>query len=157
MDEYVVEGTTGHRDDDDKTQVQRLYCSTIDSVLGEMDPRFRERNSLLASALVALNPESDTFLDVKAVKHVLDLSQWPVIESTKLLNSSSDRKNHHRPSRRIGLYNTSSQSDCFQTRLNIWRLHSNVREFILHSEKRIFGPQTRNATQKKGPVGSVIF
>lgn len=36
MDGYVVEGTTGHRDDD-KTELQRLYYSTIDSVLGEMD------------------------------------------------------------------------------------------------------------------------
>lgn len=35
----------------------------------------------LAHALVALNPESDTFLDVKAVKHVPDLSRLPVPET----------------------------------------------------------------------------
>jgi len=80
MDGYVVEGTTGHRDND-KTELQRLYYSTIDSVLGEMDQRFSECNSQLAKSLAALNPESDTFLDAKAVKHIMDLSGSPVIEA----------------------------------------------------------------------------
>ncbi|KAJ4930565.1 hypothetical protein JOQ06_024874 [Pogonophryne albipinna] len=80
MDGYVVEGTTGHGDDD-KTELQRLYYSMIDSVLGEMDQRFSERNSQLAKSLAALNPESDTFLDAKAVKHIMDLSGSPVIEA----------------------------------------------------------------------------
>ncbi|KAJ4938373.1 hypothetical protein JOQ06_002993 [Pogonophryne albipinna] len=76
MDGYVVEGTKGHRYND-KTELQRLYYSTIDSVLGEMDQRFSERNSQLAKSLAALNPESDPFLDAKAVKHIMDLSGSP--------------------------------------------------------------------------------
>ncbi|KAF3833302.1 hypothetical protein F7725_026967, partial [Dissostichus mawsoni] len=54
---WSLEGTTGHRDND-KTELQRLYYSTIDSVLGEMDQRFSERNSQLAKSLAALNPET---------------------------------------------------------------------------------------------------
>lgn len=45
-----------------------------------MDHRFYKCNSELARALVALNPESDTFLDVEAVKHVMDLSRAPIVE-----------------------------------------------------------------------------
>ncbi len=80
MDEYVVVGTAGQRDDDPRNELWRLYYSTTDSVLGEMDYRFSERNSQLASVLVALNPESTTFLDISAVKHIIDLSWSPVIE-----------------------------------------------------------------------------
>ncbi|KAK0151848.1 hypothetical protein N1851_006772 [Merluccius polli] len=36
----VVVATTGRRDDDEKNKLKRLYYSTIDSVLGEMDHRF---------------------------------------------------------------------------------------------------------------------
>jgi len=74
-------GTTGHRDDDEKTELQRLFYNTIYSVLGEMDHRFSERNSQLVSALVALNPEGDTFVDVKAVKHIMDPSRSPIIKT----------------------------------------------------------------------------
>jgi len=58
-----------------------LYYNTIDSVVGELEHRFSERNSQLASALAALNPEADNFLDVKAVKHILDLSQTIMIDA----------------------------------------------------------------------------
>ncbi|KAI7809869.1 hypothetical protein IRJ41_019839 [Triplophysa rosa] len=81
MDGYIVTGPTGgHRGDDDlETELQRLY-NTIDSVVGELKRRFSERSSQLASALAALNPEADNFLDVKAVKHILDLSQSIMID-----------------------------------------------------------------------------
>ncbi|KAK0153405.1 hypothetical protein N1851_004914 [Merluccius polli] len=85
IDGSIVMGPTGaHRDrcdDDLKTELRRLYYDTIDSVVGEMERKFSERNSQLASALAALNPEADNFLDVKAVKHILDLSQSFVIDS----------------------------------------------------------------------------
>lgn len=110
MDDYAIVGTTRHRGDDVKTELHRLYYSTIDSLLGEMDNRFSERNSKLASALVALDPESDTLVHVKAVKHIMDLLQSPRIESTKVLNSFSDHKNNHSQSRRNGPYSTSSLS-----------------------------------------------
>ncbi|KAL0968294.1 hypothetical protein UPYG_G00264930 [Umbra pygmaea] len=83
MDGYIVTGPTGgHRGDDDlETELRRLYYNTIDSVVGELERRFSERNSQLASALAALNPEADNFLDVKAVKHILDLSQSIMIDA----------------------------------------------------------------------------
>lgn len=58
-----------------------MYYNTIDSVVRELERRFSERNSQLASALAALNPEADNFLDVKAVKHILDLSQSIMIDA----------------------------------------------------------------------------
>ncbi|KAK0137976.1 Zinc finger MYM-type protein 1 [Merluccius polli] len=51
-----------------KTELPRLYFDTIDAVLGEMDMRFGEHNTELASGLVALDPESEKFLDIKAIK-----------------------------------------------------------------------------------------
>lgn len=46
-----------------------------------MDHRFSTHNSQLASELVALNSESDTFLDVKHhVKHIMDLPGSPIID-----------------------------------------------------------------------------
>ena len=78
MDGFVVMEPTGaHKatsDDDLKTELRRFYYNTIDLVVGEMERRFSKRNSQLASALAALNPEADNFLDVKAVRHILDLS-----------------------------------------------------------------------------------
>lgn len=81
MDEYVVMGTTGHKDSGRKTELQRLSHTTIDSGLGEMDHRFSMCNSQLPSELVAQNPESDTFLDVKHhAKHIMDLPGSPIID-----------------------------------------------------------------------------
>ncbi|KAJ0066809.1 hypothetical protein NL108_002860, partial [Boleophthalmus pectinirostris] len=85
MDGFIVMEPTGvHRatsNDDLKTEFRRLYYNTIDLVGGEMERRFSERNSQLASALAALNPEADNFLDVKAVRHILDLSQSTVTDA----------------------------------------------------------------------------
>lgn len=72
--DYVFLGTTGHRDGDDRTELKRVYYSIFDSVLGEMDDRFSENNLKLAHALFALNPESDTFLDGKAIMHIMNLT-----------------------------------------------------------------------------------
>ena len=46
-----------------------------------MERRFSERNLQLASALTALNPEADNFLDVKAVRPILDLSHSIVTDA----------------------------------------------------------------------------
>ncbi|GAA6087426.1 zinc finger MYM-type protein 1-like [Tachysurus ichikawai] len=53
---YVVEETTGVNSND-KTELCRLYFSALDHVLGEMETRFSERNSKVAAALAALDPE----------------------------------------------------------------------------------------------------
>lgn len=83
MDGYILTGPTGgHRGNDDgETELRRLYYNNIDSVVGELERRFSERNSQLASALAALNPEADNFLDVKAVKNILDQSQSIMIDA----------------------------------------------------------------------------
>ncbi|ROL42974.1 hypothetical protein DPX16_1132 [Anabarilius grahami] len=83
MDGYVVTGPTGgHRGNDDgETELRRLYYNSIDSVVGELERRFSERNSQLTSALAELNLEADNFLDVKAVKHILDLPQSIMIDA----------------------------------------------------------------------------
>ncbi|KAK0131285.1 hypothetical protein N1851_034018 [Merluccius polli] len=65
--ECVVEETTGGNTMD-KVELSRLYFSVLDRVLVEMERRFSKCNSKLAAALVALDPESDTFLDVKALQ-----------------------------------------------------------------------------------------
>lgn len=77
---YVVEETTGGNIND-KTQLRRLYFSALDHVLGEMDTRFSERNSNLAAALAALDPESETYLDVESVKPIMDLTNCTIVET----------------------------------------------------------------------------
>lgn len=79
LEQYVVEETVGLKDND-KTELRRLYFGTIDAVLGEIDTRFSERNTKLATALVALDPESETFLDIKAIKHIMDLTNSTIVE-----------------------------------------------------------------------------
>ncbi len=75
MDDYLVEDMTGQREDGIETELKRLYYSTVDSVVGEMDQRFGERISHLYYALAALDPKSDSFLDPKTVKHIIDMTQ----------------------------------------------------------------------------------
>ncbi|XP_073730590.1 uncharacterized protein [Misgurnus anguillicaudatus] len=81
MDDYFVEETTGQRENDMETELKRLYYSTVDSVVGEMDQRFGERKSHLYRALNALDPKSDLFLDPKTVKHIMDLTQSPIVDA----------------------------------------------------------------------------
>ncbi len=81
MDDYLLEETMGQREDDIETKLKRLYYSTVDSVVGEMDQRFGERNSHLYRALAALVLESDSFLDPETVKHIMDLTQSPIVDA----------------------------------------------------------------------------
>ncbi len=81
MDDYLLEETVGQREDDIETKLKRLYYSTVDSVVGEMDQRFGERNSHLYRALAALVLESDSFLDPETVKHIMDLTQSPIVDA----------------------------------------------------------------------------
>lgn len=70
MDDYLVEETTGQREDDVETELKRLYYSIADSVVGEMD-QISEQNSHLYRALAVLDPESDLFLDPETVKCIM--------------------------------------------------------------------------------------
>ncbi len=66
IDNYLVEEMTSQREDAIETELKRLYYSTMDSVVGEMDQRFGERTSL--------DPKTDSFLDHKNMKHIIDLT-----------------------------------------------------------------------------------
>ncbi|KAI7797371.1 hypothetical protein IRJ41_000339 [Triplophysa rosa] len=76
----TLEETTGGNSND-KTELRRLYFSALDHVLGEIDTRFSERNSKLATALAVLDPVSETFLDVKSMKPIMDLTNSSIVET----------------------------------------------------------------------------
>uniref|UniRef100_A0A3B1J476 DUF4371 domain-containing protein n=1 Tax=Astyanax mexicanus TaxID=7994 RepID=A0A3B1J476_ASTMX len=81
LQQYVVEGSLGQHEDNNEQECKRLYFSTIDSVLGEMDARFNERNSQLMDGLSALDPGSPNFMDVGKVKPLLDLTKTDMVEA----------------------------------------------------------------------------
>lgn len=83
LEEYILEESVGQNDtnNDDKSELKRLFFSAINAVLGEMDVRFSERNGKLISALEALDPENKSFLDVKKLKHIMDLAGMEIVES----------------------------------------------------------------------------
>lgn len=81
MDGYLVMESTGVHITTGEDELKRLYYSIIDLVVREMERRFSERNSQLASALAALNPQADNFLDVETVRPILDLSQSPITDA----------------------------------------------------------------------------
>lgn len=64
----------------DKTELLRLYYSALDTLLEEINHRFGERNTQLAQSLIALNPESDQFLDPKFLKHIISLTKSTIHE-----------------------------------------------------------------------------
>ncbi|KAA0701554.1 hypothetical protein E1301_Tti023537 [Triplophysa tibetana] len=80
LTEYVVEETTG-ANIIDKVELRRLYFSALDHILGEIELRFSERNSKFAAALAALDPENETFLDVKSIKPIMDLTNSTIVET----------------------------------------------------------------------------
>uniref|UniRef100_A0A671QMD9 DUF4371 domain-containing protein n=1 Tax=Sinocyclocheilus anshuiensis TaxID=1608454 RepID=A0A671QMD9_9TELE len=80
LSEYVVEETTGVNVSD-KMELRRLYFSALDHILGEMEARFSERNSKLAAAIAALDPENETFLDVKSIEPIMNLTNSTIVET----------------------------------------------------------------------------
>lgn len=79
--DYVVEEISTHVDCNDETELRRIYYSCIDSVCGEMKNRFGKHNCDLMEALNALDPVQATFLDVRKVKPLLDLTNTPALDS----------------------------------------------------------------------------
>ena len=79
---FAVEVAERQSDICEKTELKRLFYSGIDSVQGEMDACFGERNSDFIGTLVALNPEAeDNFLDPSKVIPLLVLAGTDVVES----------------------------------------------------------------------------
>ena len=62
-DESIVDETTGRESILDEYRTH-IYYSTLDTVLEEMNQRFTEVNLSLMSAMEALLPDSEKFLDV---------------------------------------------------------------------------------------------
>lgn len=80
LHQYFVEETTGQKDND-KPELRRLYYSALDTLLGEINHRFGERNTQLAQSLIALNPESDQFLNPKLLQHIMSLTKSTIVET----------------------------------------------------------------------------
>lgn len=60
-----------------------IYCrhNMKDSVTGEMNARFGERNSQLVQAMCALDPGNPNFLDEQGVRPLLELTNTTLVES----------------------------------------------------------------------------
>ena len=71
----------GQNDTNTETEMKRLYYSAIDAVLGEMEARFSERDGKLITALTALDPGDDSFLDATKVKPILDLVGVEIVQT----------------------------------------------------------------------------
>jgi len=80
LNDYVVEQTSGARTEEDQEtkEQQRLFCSCIDAVAGEIAHRFGERNNTLMESLASLHPESTSFLDPEKMKPLLILTGIPI-------------------------------------------------------------------------------
>ena len=56
-----------------KDQIRRLFYSTLDQAINEIDVLFSYQNTKLYAAVSALQPKNSNFLDVKMVQPLLDL------------------------------------------------------------------------------------
>ena len=70
--DYVVEETTGN-DEMNKDETRRLFYSTLDQVINDMDVRFSHQNTKVYAAVSAFQPENSNFLDTKMVQPLLDI------------------------------------------------------------------------------------
>ena len=83
--DYVVEETTGQRSARNEAALRRLYFSVIDQVVGEMEHRFGEKQTELALAVQAVDPNNCNFLNVAAIKPLMQLTNSPTVESEFLV------------------------------------------------------------------------
>ena len=83
--DYAVEETTGQRSARNEAALRRLYFSVIDQVVGEMEHRFGERQTELALAVQAVDPHNCNFLNVAAIKPLMQLTNSPIVESEFLI------------------------------------------------------------------------
>ena len=80
LQDYVVEETTGN-DEINKEEMWRLFHSTLDQVINEIDVRFCHQNTKLYAAVSALLHEKSNFLVVKMVQPLLDLVDRTSVET----------------------------------------------------------------------------
>ena len=78
--DYVLNETTGNNEMN-KDEMRRLFYSTLDRVISEIDVRFSPQNTKLHAAVLALQPENSKFWDVKIVQSLLDLVDCTSVEA----------------------------------------------------------------------------
>ena len=64
-----------------KDEMRRLFYSTLNQVISEIDVRFSHQNTKLCIAISALQPDNSNFLDVKMMQPSLDLVARTSIEA----------------------------------------------------------------------------
>ena len=79
LQEYVVEGTIANNDIN--KELRRLFYSTLDQLINEIDVRFSHQNTKLYAAVSTFQPENSKFLDVKMVQPHLDLADCTSVEA----------------------------------------------------------------------------
>ena len=80
LQDSVIEETTGNSEIN-KDEMQRLFYSTLDQAINEIDIRFCHQNTKLCTVVSALKPEDSNFLDVKVVQPRLDLVNRTSVEA----------------------------------------------------------------------------
>ena len=76
----VVEETTGNNEMN-KDKMQRLFYSTLDQVIKEIDKSFSHQNTKLYAAVSVLQLKNSNFLDVKMVEPLLNLVDRTSLEA----------------------------------------------------------------------------
>ena len=64
-----------------KDEMQRLFYSTLDHVINEIDARYNHQNTKLFAAVSALQPENSNFLNVKVVEPLSDFVDSTNVET----------------------------------------------------------------------------
>lgn len=77
----MVESMVGQKDMGGGTECKRLFFSTLDNIIGEMNRRFSEWHSQLVKALYALGPDTPNFLDEQKLKPQFQLTNMTLVES----------------------------------------------------------------------------
>ena len=77
---YVVEETTGNNEIN-KDEIRKVFYSTLDQVINDIDVRFSHQNTKLYATVCALQPENSNFLHVKMVQALLDLVDRTSVEA----------------------------------------------------------------------------
>ena len=91
----ITAETTGNRETPIQKYRVQVYYSTLDTVLDEMNSRFSDANLSLLSAMQALPPTLDTFMDVYTLcpflqHYEIDISEVQVeVKTAKRIQRTS--------------------------------------------------------------------
>ena len=80
LQDWVVEKTTGDNEINED-EMRKLFYSTLDQVINEINVRFSHQNTKLYAAASAVQHENSNFLDVKMVQPLTDLANRTSVEA----------------------------------------------------------------------------